>query len=392
MSSSILMRDPFSLSSVATCIFAVWSATAHATDVPVLGDATVDPSKAGQLLGLKSTLQVSNTKSAFLIFDLAKSLPASLTDAQIGKANLWLFASNVVAVGSLYVAPVAGPWAESTISSASVPFSHPVVGQELEVSHSDEKRWIVIDVTEIVKQWTVFGLPNHGLVLRGSGLGSGITFRSDESPAWAERPRLEVLLNGAQGPPGPIGPKGDTGPVGPQGVAGATGPKGDTGAAGPKGDVGATGATGPKGDVGATGATGPQGPSGIVATASNAGPIGALPQTSVPWSWVGSGSTVVNVSAGQTVLATAIASANSSNQALSRWDIGVLPIGQPGSITASGAEILVHTGPSVVFPVCVQGRITGLAPGLYQIGLVMRCDGVAWQNQGNASCVVTVTE
>ena len=69
-------------------------------------------------------------------------------------------------------------------------------------------------------------------------------------------------VDGAPGPEGPPGADGSPGPVGPPGADGAPGPKGDQGEPGPKGDKGDPGDPGAKGDPGEPGLKGDKGDPG----------------------------------------------------------------------------------------------------------------------------------
>ena len=81
-------------------------------------------------------------------------------------------------------------------------------------------------------------------------------------------PSIFAIDIGANGPPGPQGPKGATGPAGPQGATGPAGPQGlpglmgGPGQAGPAGAAGVAGPIGPAGVAGPIGPQGPQGPKG----------------------------------------------------------------------------------------------------------------------------------
>lgn len=80
-----------------------------------------------------------------------------------------------------------------------------------------------------------------------------------------------VVIAGAKGDAGAVGPQG---PVGERGVQGAKGDRGDAGAQGPKGDRGDAGAQGAQGTHGAQGAVGPVGPQGVQGAVGPVGPQG----------------------------------------------------------------------------------------------------------------------
>ncbi len=212
-------------------------------------------------------------KLAFLQFDLS-NLPEGTPGAQITKATLRLYCSRVKVPGMIDVAPVASSWAEYTVSGAETPALAEVEITGTQVRLTDKRRWISIDITNLVRDWVDGVLPNHGLaVVPQFTLGAGgvvAAFDSKENGATGHEPKLEILLagTGEPGPQGPAGPRGETGPVGPRGEVGA---KGDVG---PQGPVGLRGETGPQGPIGPRGEMGPVGPQGQIGPVGPVGPKG----------------------------------------------------------------------------------------------------------------------
>jgi Collagen triple helix repeat (20 copies) len=189
---------------------------------------------------------------AFIRFDLS-ALPA---DATIGRAVLRLWASDVDRAGTVEVAPVLEPWEEKTLSAVNAPAVAPSVAS-FDVVGADQRHFVSVDVTGLVRDWLSGARPNNGVALVGSeDAPITVKFDSKENTWTSHGPELEVALTaeGAEGPPGPPGPPGLQGDPGSQGEKGATGPEGAAGADGPQGVPGAQGIQGPSGAAGPAGA------------------------------------------------------------------------------------------------------------------------------------------
>jgi len=257
------------------------------TSPTLVSDSYVSsPFVSGVRHGSDTLLRVNRNNTGFIKFSLAKSFPAGTTDADIERATLKLFVSEVNTAGTLTIRRVNQRWGEPTIPAAGV---SPVLdlvtpAQTFKISKAYKGHWVLFDITDLVKGWASVPTSNNGIALivgKGSLLDAAID--SKENTTTSHQAVLDVVLDtkgitGATGPRGATGAKGDTGAVGPKGATGAVGPKGAkgaTGAVGPKGAKGATGAVGPKGAKGATGAVGPKGARGATGAQGAVGAQGA---------------------------------------------------------------------------------------------------------------------
>ena len=281
---------------------------AHATQLTLTGDTTVNSSRPSTNLGSLSNLYVGNGNTSLLQFSLG-ALPAGTTSSQVESATLFVFVNRVNAGGTVTVSPVTSSWTESGTTYNSMPSVGSSVSS-FAVSTAGE--YVAVDVTAQVKSWVTAPASDFGLALTASS--ANIVLDSKENDQTAHPAILDVTLvnQGPQGPIGPAGPTGATGPQGIQGVPGVTGPQGLQGPTGPVGppvafqgtwnssttyltgaavsyngssyialagninitptsdptvwallaQEGATGATGATGPSGATGPTGPMGPTG----------------------------------------------------------------------------------------------------------------------------------
>jgi hypothetical protein len=192
---------------------------------------------ANKNFGGDALLGVSNvapTQDSFLRFDPVGILPEGTTAAQIHKATLILYVSRSDTTGSISLCPVTAAWIEGKGTGQAVAGvtwnTRPAVGPSqgaFPVSTSQLDEFVMLDVTELVRDWVANPSSNFGIALKPSGTVT-MYFDSKESSSPGHNPAIDVTLTG------PVGPKGDTGPIGPQGNQGVPGPVGPQG---PKGLV-----------------------------------------------------------------------------------------------------------------------------------------------------------
>ena len=251
------------------------ASSAFAQTLNVTDDTYTDDQNPFQPMGADPAIQVGNAgghnQAGFVRFDLMP-LPAGATVTQ---AFLRVFVNQLVNIsgpGTINIFEVNGAWAEGTLTANNAPPKFPTPMFTFSVAPSNAKGFMLIDVTQAVKDWQSGARPNNGLTLVPSNT-SNITIglNSKENKDTSHPMELLVTLAGTPGPTGPTGPIGPTGLTGPQGQQGSRGQQGQQGSPGqqgrrgPQGPAGATGATGA---IGATGPTGPQGPTGTVAAFS----------------------------------------------------------------------------------------------------------------------------
>ena len=264
-------------------VLALLPASSSAVNAILTDDASVKLRGAKVTYGMASTLLVSPSFSTFLKFDLG-TLPANTTGANVLKAYLRVFPRTVEKAGNFEIGVPTATWSEVTLNTVNAPAVRVVPETNLAVNLDQKKRELVIDVTDIVKDWIDGVQPNNGLVLKASAA-SIVSFVLDAKESVGFMPSLEIViansgsqgLKGDTGDQGPQGLKGDIGNVGPQGLQGIQGIKGDIGATGSqglKGDTGDQGPQGLKGDTGSQGPQGLQGIQGIKGDIGNTGPQG----------------------------------------------------------------------------------------------------------------------
>ncbi len=229
-----------------------WGASA-----PVVADTYISSSLPTNNFGTLANLNVGAGAQALIKFDVAGSLPAGIDSSKISKAVLRLWVNKVGTAGSIDVAAVTTPWAETTVTQNTAPAAGITVPLN---AVNAAGYYLLVDITNLVKNWADFPAQNQGLLVSASpSTATSVFIDSKENTTTSHAPELEIAVEGPVGPQGAAGAQGPAGPAGAQGPAGPAGTQGATGAQGP---AGAEGPIGPAGPQGAAGATGPQGPAG----------------------------------------------------------------------------------------------------------------------------------
>lgn len=215
-----------SIQSSLTSVFAAFclvipASSSLGVDAPLLMDAftsglTGETTTAygangtASVINLKLNASATNTKKAWLKFDVAGALPTGVTYAHITKATLRVFINAVTAAGSIEVKAIGSngsAWDELTItytnslaytllndSTTGAPYQTVVVS----ASPTMLNDYINIPVTDLVRDWLdpnalgpLSPLPNNGLVLQGT-LGLNIVLDSKEASLTSHPPQLII--------------------------------------------------------------------------------------------------------------------------------------------------------------------------------------------------------
>ena len=136
--------------------------------------------------------------NSYIKFKLTSSLPAGTTADNVAKATLKLYVSAVNSPSSFDVYRITGSWNEDSITSAT-PLT--LVPEATGVTPSGANSFLVIDLTQLVKDWLSGAQPNNGIALVAATSNTLISFDSKESFVTSHEPRLEITLTsrGAKG-------------------------------------------------------------------------------------------------------------------------------------------------------------------------------------------------
>ena len=222
--------------------------TARAAGANTGADTYVNATNASINYGTATAVNVGGGNTALIQFDLG-SLPSALAAGDIAKATATFFVNTVAIGGALDIAQVTSPWTEAGVNSNNRPTYLPPFLMGVPVTAS--RRYVTVDVTQLVKDWVTGVAPNYGLQMSAAAGAptTAVVLDSKENQTTSHPAFLDVVLVsvGPQGPTGPQGPIGPQGPTGPQGLTGASGTNGVNGSQGPAGPTGPTGPTGPAG-------------------------------------------------------------------------------------------------------------------------------------------------
>jgi hypothetical protein len=301
----------------------------------------------GKSKGAKKVLAAGTGLTAMVKFDLAR-IP---TTAIVHEATLRLYlvkAKRKSETTDVAVHQVLGTWGEYDVAAPAIAAA--AVSTQT-VSAGQRGDYVEWDVGALVQALVQDPTSDHGFALEG--IGSLLSFGSQESPLGTPQLLVSYEMPGDAGATGPIGPAGQTGAagaVGPTGATGATGDVGPTGVTGATGDVGATGVTGATGDVGPTGvtgatgltgATGDVGPTGATGATGATGSTGATGLTGATGDVGPTGATGATGATGLTGATGATGSTGATGLTGATGDVG--PTGATGSTGATGP-----TGPDLL--------------------------------------------
>ena len=119
--------------------------------------------------GDKDYLAVQSPAStAYIRFDLSR-LPQGITGEQINKATVRLWVSAVTQPGSLDVVRVASSWNEDTLQGNNLPLLGITDVHNVQVSKESKNHYLVIDLTDLVRDWVNNAQMNYGIALVPAG-------------------------------------------------------------------------------------------------------------------------------------------------------------------------------------------------------------------------------
>jgi Collagen triple helix repeat (20 copies) len=211
---------------------------AFALTLNVTGDTYTDTQSPLQPLGAAPVIQIGNlngrNQTGYVRFDLTP-LPNGAT---ISQSLLRFYVNNAAmdvaaAAGTVTIFEVNGAWTEGKLTTANIPPTVAAPAFPVAVAPSNKNSFVLVDVTQAVKDWQSGARTNFGLAFVPSPKSAfAISLDSKENNLTSHPMELEVANEGLPGPQGPIGPAGAPGAQGPRGAAGTPGASGAPGPAG----------------------------------------------------------------------------------------------------------------------------------------------------------------
>jgi hypothetical protein len=175
-------------------------------------DAHTSFTSANQNYGTNPALSVSATNTAYVRFEIARTLPAGTKGDDVAKATVQFYLSKVTNAGKLDLYPILGDWDEKTISANNAPPLGPLSVTTQQINKDAQGNYVVIDITDLVKQWLGDGtgqnaLPNYGFAMTPHPVGPGtpelanVNFDSKENAQTSHDGSLSIQLEGGQSAP-----------------------------------------------------------------------------------------------------------------------------------------------------------------------------------------------
>ncbi len=165
-----------------------------AVEALLTDDTNTNTARPAVNFGAGRTMILRTGQSAFMKFDLS-TLPAGTLGAGISKATLKVWVDRVVKAGAYDVFPVAAPWTEGTLKASALPALGAAEYTGINLPLASARKYLTVDLTDLVKDWVDGTLPNHGIALAPSVPSPVFAFLSSkEDVATGHLPELEITL------------------------------------------------------------------------------------------------------------------------------------------------------------------------------------------------------
>lgn len=149
--------------------------------------------------GQSETIAVNAQSTALFWHDIDAVLPAGTTAEHVVKATLqlWVSASSPSVRGMLRVVPVQQTWAQGQVVYATRPY-YPMTSPITVPFNGGRHLYLVIDVTDIVRNWVRLRGSNHGVAVLAADNSVSLLFDSRKNSTTSHPALLDItLLNAA---------------------------------------------------------------------------------------------------------------------------------------------------------------------------------------------------
>src|SRR4030095_11685445 len=136
----------------------------------LVSDAYTSATSANGNFGTTPVLNVSANNTAYVKFEIAGTLSAGTKRDDIAKATVKFYVNKVATAGKLDLYPIMADWDEKTITANNAPPIGPLALTTPQISKDAQGNYVLIDITDLVKQWFDDGsgqnaIPNYGFAL-----------------------------------------------------------------------------------------------------------------------------------------------------------------------------------------------------------------------------------
>lgn len=159
------------LTRVSTILILLLSSAAGTFAQTVLvSDAYTSATSANGNFGTNPILTVSANNTAYVKFEIARTLPAGTKGDDVTRATVKFYVSKVATAGKLDVYPIMADWGEKTITANNAPPIGVLALTTPLIDKDAQSNYVLIDITDLVKQWLGDGtgqsaVPNYGFAL-----------------------------------------------------------------------------------------------------------------------------------------------------------------------------------------------------------------------------------
>jgi hypothetical protein len=136
----------------------------------LVADAYTSATSANGNFGINPALTISGNNTVYVRFDIARTLPAGAKSEDVARATVKFYVSKVATAGKLDLYPITADWDEKTITANNAPAIGTLLLTTQQIEKSAQGNYLLIDITELVKQWLGDGagqnaIPNYGFAL-----------------------------------------------------------------------------------------------------------------------------------------------------------------------------------------------------------------------------------
>lgn len=173
----------------------------------LVSDAHTSSTSENGNVGTNPILAVSANNTAYVRFEIAGTLPPGARGEDVAKATVKFYVSKVVTAGKLDLSLILGYWDEKTIMASNAPEIGPPALTTLQIERDAQGNYLLIDITDLVKQWVGDGtgqdaVPNYGFALAPHPIDADtpelayVNFDSKENSQTSHDSLLSVQLEG----------------------------------------------------------------------------------------------------------------------------------------------------------------------------------------------------
>ena len=181
-----------SANAICVLLLAVFASSCALAQAPPSDDAYTISSQPLANFGRSGILPVQSGTVSYIRLNLGV-FPAG---ENVSKATLKLYVNAVLAPGAFDVYPVRGSWNEARLSYTNAPSLgvSATNGRTVAVSAFSLNKFLLIDVTNLVRGWLNGSIPNNGIALALKGVSGSFSFDSKESTGTGHQPEIDVTF------------------------------------------------------------------------------------------------------------------------------------------------------------------------------------------------------